>query len=199
MQTYKINPLKTLPSKAELEKKFSFVSSLFDGREWTNYNSVIGQGTEVILKHFGCSISSDDAIKEMATAGYRPATHLELIALHENHPDLYKEFWMVALGSFALGGDDSSRRVAVLCASDGRPCLGDRWFDGDWDDGRRLPFVPQGSSGSVVLGTSALSLGHLDDLGFSTIVKWLYENDGGYKDKVSWRKAFLGMLETLKQ
>ncbi len=29
------------------------------------------------------------------------------------------------------------------------------------------------------------------------IVKWLYINDGGYKNKLEWRKAFIKKLEEL--
>lgn len=51
------------------------------------------------LFHFNRSISSKDATSEMDKAGYRPATLAELLALGEAHPELQKEFPLVALGS----------------------------------------------------------------------------------------------------
>jgi hypothetical protein len=51
------------------------------------------------LFHFNYNISSKDLITEMDKTGYRPGTLLELLALGESHPELQKEFTIVALGS----------------------------------------------------------------------------------------------------
>lgn len=63
-----------------------------------------GQGKrqiEVTLFHFNRLISSDNAIAEMATEGFRPAEPEELINLSAQHPgqDLQKELPIVAINS----------------------------------------------------------------------------------------------------
>lgn len=57
------------------------------------------QEREIELFHFNRVISSDDAIKEMAAAGYRPATIEELLALGQAQRELQRQFPIVALGS----------------------------------------------------------------------------------------------------
>lgn len=53
----------------------------------------------IVLFHFNKYMESDDVIAEMNKAGYRPANADEILALGEAHPDLQREFPIVALGS----------------------------------------------------------------------------------------------------
>jgi hypothetical protein len=89
------------------------------------------------LFHFNRPINSQDAIKEMDKAGYRPATLAELLALGEKQPELQKEFPIVALGSIwtdALGDRD----VPFLDVYGLERRLSLYWFDFDWYDGCRF-------------------------------------------------------------
>jgi hypothetical protein len=85
-------------------------------------NGVGRQEREVTLFHFNHDISSDDVIKEMGSAGYRPATIEELLAFGELHPELQRQFPIIAIGS-------------VWVDSDGYRCVPGLWSD---SDGRRL-------------------------------------------------------------
>ncbi len=86
---------------------------------------------EIALFHFNRYISSDDAIKEMATTGYRPATIEDLLALGKVKPDLQRQFPIVALGS-VWRYSDGNRYVAYLRRCDARRTLDLRYFDDDW-------------------------------------------------------------------
>lgn len=80
------------------------------------------------LFHFNRPITSEEAIKEMAKEGYRPANAYELLAWDGwNGQD-----WVVALGSFAkIGGN---RYVLYLNGDGSERSLGLGWLDGGWDD-----------------------------------------------------------------
>jgi len=54
---------------------------------------------EITLFHFNRVISSDNAIAEMAKAGYRPVLSEELLTLGAAEKELQKQFPIVALGS----------------------------------------------------------------------------------------------------
>jgi len=69
---------------------------------------------EVHLVHFGRSISTEDAIAELDKMGLQPAKIHELLTLGIKHPDLQREFLIIALGS-VWRYQDGSR---------GCPCLG---------------------------------------------------------------------------
>lgn len=56
------------------------------------------QQLELVLFHFDRYIQSDDAIKEIDKAGYRPATLPELLGLGAQHQGLQRQFPVVALG-----------------------------------------------------------------------------------------------------
>ncbi len=136
-----------LRSRSELEKDFSgegSVSVVFDGRPWEKHDKCEGMDEtpgerDFFVKHFNRGIESEDAIVEMDKQGYRPATHLEAIAFAKAHPEFQRQFWIVALGSFALL--DDRRRVAVLGAGGGRRVLDGGWFGGGWRAGGRFLFV----------------------------------------------------------
>jgi hypothetical protein len=148
------------PSVSDLKRVYkNGVSWIFDGRGWRRHASaivrtrsedhivwlaappreVLGDSEEIIAW-------GRDQRTEVAPLGYRPIMgQNELLDLHRAHPELYKQFWMVALGSFALG-DGGSRNVAVLRASDDGPCLDDSRLVRVWSGAGRFPFVPQVSA-----------------------------------------------------
>ncbi|MBI2474836.1 hypothetical protein HYV69_00195 [Candidatus Uhrbacteria bacterium] len=101
---------------------------------------LIPVGDKVFLvKHFNREIMSEDAIAEMDKLGYRPATHIETYSFQKARPDLHRQFWIVALGSFAM--HDDGECVAVLDSGSGRRIFGRSWFDGGWDARNRFLFV----------------------------------------------------------
>ena len=73
--------------------------------------------TRIVLFHFNRVISSDDVIKEIEKAEYRPANLAELLALGMAQPKLLKHLPIVALGQhwFSPGGI----RYAVALGRDG--------------------------------------------------------------------------------
>lgn len=152
-----------MPSFEELKKEFgeNNVSTIFDGRPWEKHDSCVGMDEtsgdrDFLVEYFGREISSEDAIAEMVSQGYRPATPVEAIAFAKAHPELQRQFWIVALGSFAMNGDD--RLVAVLDAGAGGLYLGDACFVGAWDVDFGFLFLRKDTGN---LGTS--DTGTLDD------------------------------------
>jgi hypothetical protein len=89
------------------------------------------------LFHFNHTISSKDATSEMDKAGYRPATLAELLALGEAHPELQKEFPIVALGSIWLSAYDD-RVVPVLSFDFSKRRLVLGWFGDGWNGNCRF-------------------------------------------------------------
>lgn len=98
------------------------------------------QEREVALFHFNRVISSNDAIKEMASAGYRPATIEELLALGQVQPELQRQFPIVALGSVCRD-PRGHRLVPYLCGSAVGRRLGLLCFDADWVERYRFAAV----------------------------------------------------------
>lgn len=96
----------------------------------------------VRLIHFGCEISSEDAIAEMDKLGLRPAETHELLDLSAAHPDLQRKFPIIALGS-VWQDHDGYRSVPSL----GRPGFWRRLylsrFDGRWNARCRFAAVPK--------------------------------------------------------
>ncbi len=149
-----------IPPMADLKRTYKGgVSSIFDGRKWKRHASAIvstrpedhvvwlaAPPREVLSDSEEIIAWGRDQRTEVAQHGYRPIMgQNELLDLHRAHPELYKQFWMVALGSFSLG-DGADRGVAVLGVHGGGPCLGDGWFGIDWGGSGRFPFVPQVSA-----------------------------------------------------
>jgi len=135
-----------LPSFSKLEHEFGQgnVSNIFDGRPFQKHSSCVNidetSGNKIFLvKHFGRETESEDNIAEMDKLGYRPATQIEAHAFQKKNPDLQCQFYIVALGSFAVGG--GGRFVAVLGSRSGRRVFGNDWFDDGWDAGGRFLFV----------------------------------------------------------
>jgi hypothetical protein len=91
---------------------------------------------EVFLFHFVKNMSSEAIIALMDKAGYKPATIWDLLSLGASHPDLQREFPVVALGSVAeLVG---FRFVGCLrrCDSERDADLND--FGREWGGGYRF-------------------------------------------------------------
>ena len=61
---------------------------------------------DIVLFHFGKKMTSGRIVGEMEKEGYRPATAHELLSLGIAHPELQREFPVVALGfpSISLWG-----------------------------------------------------------------------------------------------
>ncbi len=108
--------------------------------DWVNDNitqenfPLQGKGKEdlqIELFHFGRAVTSKEAIEEMEKAGFRPATLPELLALGAKHPDLQKDFLIVALGS-RWRSPSGDLGVSVLYWYGLRRGLSLPWFESDW-------------------------------------------------------------------
>ena len=134
------------PSFAELEQEFGKgnFSTIFDGKPFHKHSSCANtdetSGYKTFLvKHFNREIMSEDAIAEMDKLGYRPATHIEAYSFQKAKPELQLQFWIVALGSFAVVG--GGQYVAVLDSNSGTRVFYSDWFVGEWRSDRRFLFV----------------------------------------------------------
>lgn len=93
-----------------------------------------GAGTVSVrleLVHFNRIISTSDALSEIKKRGLVPAGIEHLLALGAKHPDLQKEFPIVALGS-VWQHSDGSRNVACLYRWDVQRGLGLHWGGYGW-------------------------------------------------------------------
>ena len=123
-----------------LDYGMSFAEMITQGRyDWTNSDITeerfpvkgIGKVERTVeLIHFGYNISSEDAVKDLAKRGLRPATIEELLAFGAKYSDLQRKFLIVALGSSARVGDD--RYVPYLCRHDAERGLNLGWWGGGW-------------------------------------------------------------------
>lgn len=137
-----------LPSIKDLERQFSgeqSISGLFDGRAWENHESCKDMdetpGDRDFLVHqFNQHMTSKSVIDWAKANGYRVATHKEALAFAAKHPDLQRQFWIVALGSSTLH-DDDYRYVAVLFSDGRRRLLHGHWFGNAWYAGHRFLLV----------------------------------------------------------
>ena len=89
------------------------------------------------LFHFDRNINSKEAIKEMDSDGCRPAILMELLALGATHPELQRQFPVVALGS-VWRDSDGNRRVPVLDVGDSGRQLDLGYFDSGWSASYRF-------------------------------------------------------------
>ncbi|MBU2109432.1 hypothetical protein KKB71_00515 [Patescibacteria group bacterium] len=85
------------------------------------------------LFHFGKNMETDKVLAELDKKGYRPATLKELLALGEKHPDLQREFTIIALGS-VWRAPDGSRRYACLDRDGFERYLYLYWLANRWRD-----------------------------------------------------------------
>jgi len=86
--------------------------------------------TEIV--HFGRSMSSEQVLADLDKMGLRPATLPELLAFGAKHPELQRQFPIVALGSVSLV--HGNRGVAYLYHDERERYLFLDWFDCDWYD-----------------------------------------------------------------
>lgn len=114
--------------------------------EWVNngitaeHFSIEGEGTqekEVVLFHFNKVMTSDNVITEMKKQGFRPARIEELLALGEFHPDVQRQFPVVALGS-AWPDPESNRGIPYLSWDGFGSSLDLNWFGHEWRGGCRF-------------------------------------------------------------
>lgn len=150
-----------LPSLNDLKEEFlGGVSDSYDGRGWRKHALAVVAGEKPGRKIVWISeppaklLNDSEKIiawgyrqrTEVAPNGYRPLMgQNELLDLHRAHPELYKQYWMAALGSFTFGGG-LERYVAVLRAAGAGPMLDDHsfdidWLDLDWHAGRHFPLI----------------------------------------------------------
>src|SRR3989344_3188999 len=85
----------------------------------------------VELIHFNRHVSTDEALRELDRMGYRPAELHELLAFGEKHPEVQREFPVVALGS-VWRGRDGRRVVPGLDGGGSERYLRLGWFGSDW-------------------------------------------------------------------
>ena len=96
--------------------------------------------TKIKLFHFDQSISSEQAIREMDKAGYRPAEAHELLAFGVKYPDVQREFPVVALGS-VWRRPYGFRLVVCLYGIGVKRYAGLHWFGRGWGDDWRFAAV----------------------------------------------------------
>jgi len=92
---------------------------------------------EVVVEivRFFQPISTEDALKEFARRGLRPAELKELLAFSEKHPNVQREFSILALGS--VWKNQENRHLAPCLEGDPAwRSIGTRWLNGDtWEGG----------------------------------------------------------------
>lgn len=93
------------------------------------------------IRHFDREITSEKAIEEMDKLGLRPAETHELLALGAAHPDLQRQFPIIALGS--VWQDRGDYCVPYLNRVDSERDLGLSWFGSGWDASYRFAAVPK--------------------------------------------------------
>lgn len=104
---------------------------------------VIGEGKaelEIVLVHFDREMESDDVLAEFEKLGLRAITLPELLAFGETHPEVQREFPIVALGS-VWADPNGDRRVPYLGRWYGLRRLRLYWFESGWRDGCRFGAV----------------------------------------------------------
>ncbi|MBI2484128.1 hypothetical protein HYV71_03010, partial [Candidatus Uhrbacteria bacterium] len=91
---------------------------------------------EVVLAHFNRYISSEKVIDILAKLGYRPGTFEELVAFGADHPEIQRQFPIVALGTVV--SVDGERGVPGLWDGSGGRFLGLGRFGGGWPSDYRF-------------------------------------------------------------
>jgi len=103
-----------------------------------------GQGKqekEITLFHFNRQISSKQAIKKMDEQGYRPAEPEEILTLGAEHPDIQRQFPIVALGSSWQHPVSGRRCIVCLWGRAGGRFVRLDFLEGDWDSDCRFAAV----------------------------------------------------------
>ncbi len=137
-----------MPSKKGLLADFSIdsVSELlyYGSYKWQKHSacadmSEVDGDRVMLLKKFNGRSTSEACIKLMSSLDYRPATHIEAYAFAKAYPELQRQFWIVALGSYAIRG--ANKVVAVLYGCAEKRSFDHRRFDFDWGADDRFLFV----------------------------------------------------------
>jgi hypothetical protein len=117
-------------------KKLDYVNSDIE----KNFTAIeVPANTEYKLFNFNRYISSEDAIKEIEEAGWRPANISELLSWKD-----WKDEVIIALGS--VGEVDGDRKVPFLDRDGSERCLNLAWFDGGWNASFRFLAVRNSQS-----------------------------------------------------
>lgn len=114
------------------------------------------------LVHFNRNISSDDVILELDKLGLRPAETHEELAFGAAHPDIQRQFPIVALGS-VWQDRDGDRYVPCLFRVGSERSLYLDWFGNGWSADCRFAAVPK-VSGPQPSESLAQALGCLEPL-----------------------------------
>lgn len=110
--------------------------------DWVNsditqkYFPVKGNGQaerELILVHFGRSMSSDKVLNELTRQGLKPAKIEDLLALGSLRKELQRKFPIIAFGS-VWTIPDGYRFVTYLSGRDSERRLDLYWYDLVWGD-----------------------------------------------------------------
>jgi len=96
--------------------------------------------SSIKLFHFDQGISSEEVLKEMEKEGYRPAEACELLSFGVKHPDVQREFPIIALGS--VWQSPGGHRYVVYLHRDGAGRDASlHWLDLDWPGSCRFAAV----------------------------------------------------------
>lgn len=94
----------------------------------------------VELVHFAERAESDAVLKALSSDGYRPADVVELLTLAVAHPDLQRNYPVVARGSMWIGTCGGHFVPCLRTGSKGR-YVDLYWFGGVWDAYYRFAVV----------------------------------------------------------
>lgn len=144
------SPLNIVTYSAEVNYNLAVEKAVRAGNyDWSDSDITAGHfpitksgkaAVKVELVHFAKTMSSDKVLAELDAQGLRPAEFHELLALGAAHPELQREFPIIALGSVWLG-PHGYRRVASLDRGGSERSLLLDWFGSDWLEGCRFAAV----------------------------------------------------------
>ena len=123
------------PSYADLQKAFDWVYEGYASAEFKPIDACKGISTdtreiEFELVHLNKDASTDEALAELDKRGLRPALYEELLAFAAKHPELQKQFPIVALGSVCRDGARLYSPFVRFYGRERRLRFG--WLDGRW-------------------------------------------------------------------
>lgn len=101
---------------------------------------VIGEGKverELILVHFGRNMGTEAVLEDFDKQNLQSATIEELLALGATHPELQRQFPIIALGS-VWQHPGGGRCVPYLGEDSSERCLSLDWYDDGWADDCRF-------------------------------------------------------------
>lgn len=87
--------------------------------------------TQAVLVHLDRVAKGDDVLAGLERQGLRPGTMFELAHFGEQHPEVQRQFPVVALGS-VWADPDGRRCVGCLWEDGGHQGLGLGWYVGRW-------------------------------------------------------------------